>query len=33
MLNTSEIGSLRVGKIENKGARNRRVNIHLQEET
>jgi len=33
VLNTSEIGSLRVGKIENKGARNRRVNIHLQEET
>jgi misacylated tRNA(Ala) deacylase len=27
--NTSEIGELRVGKIENKGKRNRRVNIHL----
>ncbi len=27
--NTSEIGPLRVGKIENKGKHNRRVNIHL----
>ncbi len=27
--NTSEIGELRVGKIENKGKHNRRVNIHL----
>ncbi|MEQ8441659.1 MAG: alanyl-tRNA editing protein [Alphaproteobacteria bacterium] len=27
---TGEIGRLRVGKIENKGARNRRVNIHLE---
>jgi misacylated tRNA(Ala) deacylase len=27
---TGEIGALRVGKIENKGARNRRVNIHLE---
>lgn len=26
---TGEIGRLRIGKIENKGARNRRVNIHL----
>ncbi len=26
---TSEIGRVRVGKIENKGKRNRRVNIHL----
>jgi misacylated tRNA(Ala) deacylase len=26
---TGEIGSLRVGKIENKGKRNRRVNIHF----
>ena len=27
--NTSEIGALRVGKIENKGKHNRRVNIHF----
>lgn len=27
--NTSEIGALRVGKIENKGKHNRRVNVHL----
>lgn len=27
--NTSEIGALRVGKIENKGKHNRRINIHL----
>lgn len=27
--NTSEIGRLRVGKIENKGKHNRRINIHL----
>jgi misacylated tRNA(Ala) deacylase len=27
--NTSEIGELRVGKIENKGKHNRRVNVHL----
>lgn len=27
---TGEIGTLRIGKIENKGARNRRVNIHLE---
>jgi misacylated tRNA(Ala) deacylase len=26
---TGEIGSLRIGKIEKKGARNRRVNLHL----
>ncbi|MDA0998238.1 MAG: alanyl-tRNA editing protein [Proteobacteria bacterium] len=29
--NTSEIGPLRVGKIENKGKHNRRINIHLAE--
>lgn len=29
--NTAEIGQLRVGKIENKGKQNRRVNIHLVE--
>ena len=29
--NTSEIGPLRVGKIENKGAHNRRINIHLED--
>lgn len=29
---TGEIGPLRIGKIENKGARNRRVNIHLDAE-
>ncbi|MBT3553620.1 MAG: alanyl-tRNA editing protein [Rhodospirillaceae bacterium] len=28
--NTGEIGALRVGKIENKGAHNRRINIHLE---
>ena len=27
--NTSEIGELRVGKVENKGKHNRRVNVHL----
>ncbi|NQV57679.1 MAG: alanyl-tRNA editing protein [Rhodospirillales bacterium] len=27
---TGEIGRLRVGKIENKGAHNRRINIHLE---
>jgi len=27
--NTSEIGALRVGKVENKGKHNRRVNVHL----
>lgn len=27
---TGEIGALRIGKIENKGAKNRRVNIHLE---
>lgn len=27
--NTSEIGELRVGKIENKGKHNRRINVHL----
>tara|TARA_B100000929_G_scaffold263027_1_gene228685 strand:- start:350 stop:1066 length:717 start_codon:yes stop_codon:yes gene_type:complete len=31
VMSTGEIGRLRVGKIENKGARNRRVNIHLEE--
>ncbi len=30
VLSTGEIGRIRVGKIENKGARNRRVNIHLE---
>ena len=30
LAHTGEIGRLRVGKIENKGARNRRVNIHLE---
>ncbi|NMM44072.1 alanyl-tRNA editing protein [Rhodospirillaceae bacterium KN72] len=30
LAHTGEIGLLRVGKIENKGARNRRVNIHLE---
>jgi len=29
---TGEIGQLRVGKIENKGKHNRRINIHLVEE-
>ncbi|MDH3476131.1 MAG: alanyl-tRNA editing protein, partial [Rhodospirillales bacterium] len=28
---TGEIGPIRVGKIENKGRQNRRVNIHLIE--
>jgi misacylated tRNA(Ala) deacylase len=28
---TGEIGRLRVGKIENKGRHNRRINIHLEE--
>ncbi len=28
---TGEIGRLRVGKIENKGAHNRRINIHLED--
>ncbi len=32
VLSTYEIGKLRVGKVENKGARNRRINIHLEEE-
>ncbi len=27
--NTSEIGEIRVGKVENKGKHNRRVNVHL----
>lgn len=27
--NTSEIGELRVGKVENKGKHNRRINVHL----
>ncbi|MCW8842166.1 MAG: alanyl-tRNA editing protein, partial [Rhodobacteraceae bacterium] len=26
---TSEIGSVRIGKIEKKGRQNRRVNLHL----
>ena len=29
---TGEIGRVRVGKIENKGRRNRRINVHLEEE-
>lgn len=29
--NTSEIGAIRVGKIENKGKQNRRINLHLEE--
>jgi len=29
---TGEIGRLRVGKIENKGKHNRRINLHLVEE-
>ncbi len=29
---TGEIGRLRVGKIENKGKHNRRVNVHLEDE-
>ena len=28
---TSEIGKVRVGKIENKGKHNRRVNVHFVE--
>jgi misacylated tRNA(Ala) deacylase len=28
---TGEIGKVRVGKIENKGRHNRRINIHLEE--
>lgn len=28
---TSEIGKLRVGKVENKGKQNRRVNIHIED--
>ncbi|RYH10268.1 alanyl-tRNA editing protein [Tropicimonas sp. IMCC6043] len=28
---TGEIGRLRIGKVEKKGARNRRVNLHLEE--
>ncbi len=28
---TGEIGRVRVGKIENKGRRNRRINVHLEE--
>jgi len=30
--NTAESGTLRVGKIENKGKHNRRINIHLAAE-
>ena len=26
---TGEVGTVRIGKVENKGRRNRRVNIHL----
>ena len=29
---TAEIGRVRIGKIENKGRRNRRINVHLEEE-
>ena len=29
---TGEIGRLRIGKVDNKGARNRRVYIHLGED-
>lgn len=29
---TGEIGRVRIGKIENKGRRNRRINVHLEEE-
>jgi misacylated tRNA(Ala) deacylase len=29
--NTSEVGRLRIGKIEKKGAQNRRVNLHFAE--
>ena len=28
---TGEVGSIRIGKVENKGRRNRRVNIHLDD--
>ncbi len=28
---TAEIGRVRIGKIENKGRRNRRINVHLEE--
>jgi misacylated tRNA(Ala) deacylase len=28
---TAEIGSVRVGKIENKGRQNRRINIHFDD--
>ncbi|MCK4939987.1 MAG: alanyl-tRNA editing protein, partial [Rhodospirillaceae bacterium] len=28
---TGEIGTVRIGKIENKGKQNRRINIHLVE--
>ena len=28
---TGEIGPIRIGKIENKGRHNRRVNIHLED--
>ena len=28
---TGEIGKVRVGKIENKGKNNRRVNVHLED--
>lgn len=31
--NTAEVGKLRVGKIENKGKHNRRINIHLDDDT
>ena len=31
VLRTSEIGKLRVGKIENKGKHNRRINVHLDD--
>jgi misacylated tRNA(Ala) deacylase len=28
---TSEVGQVRIGKVENKGRQNRRVNIHLDD--
>jgi misacylated tRNA(Ala) deacylase len=28
---TSEVGSVRIGKVEKKGRQNRRVNIHLDD--
>ena len=28
---TAEIGRVRIGKIENKGKHNRRINVHLEE--